>query len=357
MKKTIRHLFIATTLVAAFACKGDYTGQDTPVPISFSASAGNMQISSKAGAVLKEPADFLSDGSFALYGTWTVSNGTSANVFTRQTVTRTLVGSEYKWTYSPLRYWQKSGVYHFRAIYPISANTSSAISNGTTIVAEYSMMTEDYDLMVANSEPRDMTTNDHSVVPLNFRHALTAVSFVFQKGTRGASVGYHLDSFELNHLVSVGTLVFSSTAQNASLDNQWWTAEQLRPASLYHWDRANPGEIPVPVSYNSFGSTVSGTTWPEWHCVLPQAISTYEDEKPSVTFSTTIKTGGTYSEPAFTTILLPETYKENNVTKPVVWEAGKKYVYYIQIQPGGATIDVEILPWDEFKVSTGDLNF
>ena len=84
------------------------------------------------------------------------------------------------------------------------------------------MSTHDYDLMVANSDARNLTlTHNTAPVPLNFRHACAAVSFVFQKGSQASHVDYYIEDFELKYLLSVGSLVFTSTDQSASLDDQW----------------------------------------------------------------------------------------------------------------------------------------
>ena len=353
MIKLSRYILFLTTLAAAISCRPDSSVQDGPVPITFDASESGMEISAKAGAELQGASTFNNEGNtFAVYGTWTVPNGTSANIFTKQTVTRGATN----WTYAPLRYWQKSGSYIFRGVYPITATTTSS-SNGSSLVVNYSMSTEDYDLMVANSSKRDISTGNTDPVPMSFRHALAAVRFIFQKGSQ-TTVDYHLMSFDLQYLLSVGTLVFNSIAQDASLDSQWWVADDFRPASLYPWS----GDIQVPSAYADWPGTGS-PEWEEWHCVLPQKLrNTSTEEKPSVRFSSSIKTGSDYSDPAFTIIELPETYtyidgESVQHTVDAVWEAGKKYTYYIQIQPSGASIKVYATDWDSYKVAVEDLMF
>ena len=202
-----------------------------------------------------------------------------------------------------------------------------------------------------------LSTGNTDPVPMSFRHALAAVRFIFQKGSQ-TTVDYHLMSFDLQYLLSVGTLVFNSIAQDASLDSQWWVADDFRPASLYPWS----GDIQVPSAYANWPGTGS-PEWEEWHCVLPQKLrNTSTEEKPSVRFSSSIKTGSDYSDPAFTIIELPETYtyidgESVQHTVDAVWEAGKKYTYYIQIQPSGASIKVYATDWDSYKVAVEDLMF
>ena len=331
------------------------------MPITFSARGAGMRVdASKAGASLKNPNDFLSADDFAVFGTWTVDNGTSANIFTKQVVSGTWnsTTNQFDCSYSPLRYWQKSGVYSFRAVYPHNVTTTSS-SNAASLVINYSMSTQNYDLMVANSDARNLTlTHNTDPVPLNFRHACAAVSFKFQKGSQASSVNYYIEDFELKYLLSVGSLVFTSTDQDAPIDDQWWVSEDFRSSSLYKWT----GKIPVPASYSNFPG--NGTTWEEWHCVIPQsmAITSWAEGRPQVRFASSIKTGtNTYTTPAYTTIDLPDTYTYTDElgthTEPVVWEAGKKYVYYIQIQPGGADIYVTTTDWDPYKVAVEDLMF
>ncbi|MBR6346908.1 MAG: fimbrillin family protein [Bacteroidales bacterium] len=358
MKSLFRYIFAAAVLLGALSCQRNPlpAAPELPEgpPMLFSAGGSGMHIEGKAGAELQDPTSFQTVGnSFAVYGTWTVSNGTSANVFTKQTVTLTHDSNDGldKWLYSPLRYWQKSGKYQFRAVYPTTAATTSS-SNASSLIVTYSMSTEDYDLMVACSRERDMALNDTTIVDLEFRHACAAIRFLFRKGTQ-ATADYHLKSFELQYILSVGSLVFVSTDDTEPLDGQWWVADDFRPSSIYSWS----GNIQVPALYEDFPG--SGTTWEEWHCVIPQRVynRNSETEVPSVRFSSSILEGSEYTDPAFTTIELPSTYMDGSESKPVYWEAGKMYTYYIQIQPGGAQITVETTDWDSYKVAVEDMIF
>ena len=115
MKIVFRYIFAAAVLLSALSCRrtplpdSPYVdGGGLLVPITFSATGAGMRLdASKAGASLKNPNDFLSAvDSFAVFGTWTVDNGTSANIFTKQAVggTWNSTTNQFDCNYSPLRY-------------------------------------------------------------------------------------------------------------------------------------------------------------------------------------------------------------------------------------------------------------
>ena len=51
---------------------------------------------------------------------------------------------------------------------------------------------------------------------------------------------------------------------------------------------------------------------------------------------------------------LPESYANSD---DVLWEPGKMYTYYIQIQPSTAAITVKVTDWDSYFVGVDDLIF
>ena len=100
--------------------------------------------------------------------------------------------------------------------------------------------------------------------------------------------------------------------------------------------------------------------------MIPQNLNADDNNHPALQFSVQIKQyqedGVTLSytteEPVYTTMLLPVTYQDaNNQTHDFVWEPGKTYTYYVQIQAGQASISVKVSDWDSYYVYVDDLIF
>lgn len=95
---------------------------------------------------------------------------------------------------------------------------------------------------------------------------------------------------------------------------------------------------PVPSSLAAFRG---------WHYVIPQDLNVSDDLNPAVSFTYAIGQMA-ISE----TLNLPVASGNDDIK----WEAGKVYVYSVQIQPE-SKISVSVVDWDSFYVSTGDVIF
>ncbi|MBQ9309303.1 MAG: fimbrillin family protein [Bacteroidales bacterium] len=348
MKKITAILLACTALLAS--CHHGRIAVDAPGDaILFSAGGSGLQVEAKSGSTLLEPGTFLDGDGFLVYGTWSLDEGGSAEIFREQEVTATggydsSIGG-YECEYSPVKYWSKTGSYDFRAVFPSSAARVLSASSGKTIVAGYSMHMEDYDLMVAYAS-RSMNDADATdPVPLIFRHATAAVRFMFCKG-EGVSINYFLNSISVGYIKTVGTFIWGAE-DNSPLDDYWFTAD-YRPDSVLEWEAAAAEDrIPIYQKYSEY-------TGYQWHYVIPQSLADSDSYNPCVTFSVTIDDGA----PVYTTIDLPTTYTdEGGIVRDAEWEAGKLYTYKIQIQPGDAQVVVEVTPWDKYKVAIDNMIF
>ena len=73
---------------------------------------------------------------------------------------------------------------------------------------------------------------------------------------------------------------------------------------------------------------------------------------PSITFTVEVK--WTTTDTITMTVALPTT---NSAGEPMVWQAGKKYIYVVTVQPDTFDIEVRTTEWDEVDATVGDLTF
>lgn len=330
--------YLLIVIAALTGCNGERMPIDSAIRFGVHSEA---QVSTSKVSTVPDDIDYLfTDGNqVGVFGSWTSSEGVTTDVFSRLPLTcEKQADDSFEWVYSPLKFWRKGGVYDFSAVFPYSVNCQYG-SSGNRLVITYSMHADDYDLMVAATE-RDLTSSDDtSPVDLTFRHATAAVRFLFSKGSE--SNEYYIDSFQLQYLHTVGILVYNSGEMTVSN----WNPAEFRSPSVLEWEAGSLDDrIYVPQNYSDF-------TGEKWHFVIPQNLNADDGYHPAVQFSVNVNDGTT---PVYTTLPLPETYANNS---DVLWEPGKMYTYYIQIQPSNASITVKVTPWDSYYVAVDDINF
>lgn len=354
-------------LIALTGCERMDRPESEEGAILFSAGmVGGSSASVKSGAVdhsyPSHESDFIKVGnSVSVYGSWTSPTGATTDIFRGVELTCEETDSElepFRWTYSPLRYWRSEGSYNFGSVYPTNTRVEYGTSGGK-LVATYSMLADDYDLMVASTK-RDMSANGSTAkVPLVFHHACAAVRFLFRKA-EGSEVDYFVDSFELQNLSAVGRLIANWVVTNNPQpgDEEYqinWTPAEARSSGIYAWQAADQSQwIEVPTDYVTNPETP--TEIEQWHFVIPQQLLGDGQTHPALRFSIHV---GNDVTPVYTKLLLPEE-EENPITHdmvPIHWEPGKLYTYKVQIQPSKAYIEVEVQPWDEYYLGVDDISF
>ena len=299
-----------------------------------------------------------------VYGTWTSPERESTDVFSKIPLECKSDGNGgYVWEYSPRQYWRHGGTYDFRAVYPFDVDTQFG-AGGRNMVVSYSMLSENYDLLVAGETRNLSATDDRSPVPFRFQHALSAVRVVFQKGSDDPNRHYYLHSFELQHLHAVGILVYSG----GTVDVASWHPSEYRTETVYPWSVPENVRFDVPKTYDEFKteSALAKYNWEQWHFVIPQALKGADGFNSAIRYSLEVEqyedNGVTLAyrseAPVYTTLPLPLEYKDDeNITREVIWEPGKVYTYYIQIQAGWAFITVKVEPWERYFVYVDDIVF
>jgi len=327
--------------------------------IRFSAApAGVKGDPAPASSLPSYESDLIHEGStISVYGSWTSTAGATTDIFRGVELTCHETGDAlepYAWAYSPLRYWRSQGSYTFGSVYPSYARVEYGTSGGK-LVATYSMLAEDYDLMVASAKRNMDAGGGTGTVPLTFHHACAAVRFLFRKAA-GSESDYFVDSFELQNLSAVGRLVANWVDPGSGAEEYHisWTPAEAKSSGIYKWQATSQADwIEIPTEYVRDAETP--TPIEQWHFVIPQQLLSDGEIHPTLQFSIHV---GNDETPVYTHLYLPEEENPDSPNPvPIKWEPGKMYTYLVQIQPSKAYIEVQVTPWDEYYLGVDDISF
>lgn len=338
-KLTYRTILGAMLLLPMFASCTDTEDLSMPDCIAFgvSADAGGRAATLVGTA---EGEDFR-EKPFAVFGDWkdTQDGPALEEVFDNVSVTYDgKAPAPSGWNYTPVQRWKTNGWYDFRAYWPAS-NPIENTSNAQTLALNYNMQVQNEDLMVAY---KGCPTRSGEV-NLTFRHALAAVAVKFKTETTAYS--FKVKNLFFTSLYYTGTFPYKSK-DDGNIGN-WQYAERSRVDTeditksmrLREWNDEEGREVKAAVD-----------DYPEeFDLFLPQSLEVGERiAPPSMTFTIDIISGDEIIDTATITVALP--------TDPE-WEAGKKYVYEVQIKPDEFDITVRTTEWDEVNVTVGDIYF
>ena len=261
----------------------------------------------------------------------------------------TVHNNNYNWGYDPVKTWQVSGEYDFRAYWPASANVMGTAS-AQNLALEYNMLLENHDMMVAWLHCP--TRNGGNPVDLNFHHTLAAVAVTFQ--SPDTEYEYRLKNLFFTSLNYIGALPYNLTDDTQDVTSSWVYAEGSRgyvdtenimaSERLREWSSAQGRVIPV-----------SAQDYPlEFDLMLPQSLKVPQGvASPSITFTVQMK-NSSQQEDITMTVSLPST---NSAGNEMIWRAGKKYIYEITVLPDKFDVVVKTTEWDEVLGSVGDIIF
>ena len=231
--------------------------------------------------------------------------------------------------------WLRSDYYRFRAFYPYSLidNVNSS-SNAEILALDYSLMTDDADLMVAYAT-RYPAQDGVDAVDLNFQHALSALRFEVKKDENSTETGHEkVMEFYLTGLFQTGGLIYTASDASALAGAQsltWIPSVSDYDTPVHHWVAASE------LDYKKM--TTSGVSvYDDDGFVFAIPVNgKYNGEyivksRPKVYANFRTDKGGTVLH----TALLPEA---------VCWEPGKKYIYTITVKQATVTVNVTIKPW------------
>lgn len=268
------------------------------------------------------------------------------------------------WTYSPLRFWDRTNdYYHFYGI-SIDAGgdlgdilASHNVTAGTFASKSLTWAGNDNDILVADSV-KVLKAHYGEQVALNFRH----ISALFDlKVRKGAGIGddgvVKVTSISLENIGKIGT--FSVTGYDATTDSAVVSWGALTAGT---YTGANGVKNTVDTDIIS-GTTAVTTTGDQYLInnlvVIPQDFAA-DAQRLKITYTITTGTGvneqtNTFTDKTYDLILFDKTdYDSNNGTNPDVqnanprvtgWAAGVHYTYIITIDAEAIKFTANMEPW------------
>lgn len=349
----IRH-FILSLLVPALLCscgKETVPGrQDGEMPIGF---APTVTVGTKA-VKPDDPTVLIAEGNkAAIFGDRVLNLGLPSETSERILNNRELIcdavpdpatpGLLYSsvWSYSPLEYWEDTGDYFFAGVFPhgIGEMTrDNAFLNVTYLAGNNA------DLMVARAYRN--VGEGKAPVNLSFKHATSAVRFLFGKASDAPADNYSLTSFKLESLVAGGTLkvqmrltdpssnpiTLSNWKPGTTSDLASWTAvteDQRKPVP-------HPADADDPDGYLEMG----------WYYMVPQTLTALSQVRFSVAYND--------ETPVETVLSISD---RDGLVGLDDWQPNCVYNYYITLTQSGLDLTVKAIPWDEVQVITDEITF
>lgn len=340
-------LSVVPLLTLVCSCSRNEAVDDLGDVIAFSIGAQDAIESRSTGSNLITNDNLKKDGSeIAVYGYHGGASDYSGKTPVFETDGAKLVYfnvSKSKWDYdytvgTDKVKWIRSDYYRFRAFYPYSLLSKvNPSSNAEILALDYSLMTDDDDLMVAYAT-RFPAKDGVGSVELKFKHALSALKFVVKKENSNDEEKIDeekIKEFYLTGLYKAGGLIYKSSDDKILYGDQtlnWIVNPNLSDddTPVHHWKTDNENEYRTIVPD---GVTVYGKDG----FVFAIPMNGEDENGPIVKKLPKIKAhfrtdkGGSvlHSAP------LPE----------ITWEPGKKYIYTITVKKATVTVNVTIKPW------------
>lgn len=342
-----RIIRIAATAVGALLLVGCQKQDDLASRLNdISFEAGSLLLKDDAATktgTIKEGTSFSNNNQIAVFGyhsgkdNWPFEGTAVRYEYNPPTINH--------WTYSPGKSWDwtllQTDYYDFIGVYPhnkITGNSKSATTNVTTVDIPYDPTTEQYDLMVAGTRRRISEANPIAPVPLQFRHLLCAVKVkVTNKMDAGAKpftlTSYHFKNLQYTsgtaHLV-INNGTFSTSWQSTTS----YTGEKYGESGS--WTLTTGG-----LSHES-----------GYDLLIPQTLNQSSQLVLHCTYKNESDVDVTYN-PALS---LRDILIKNSSSTITKWDAGKVYVYEIEIRIGGGVIvTVSTTDWEDVDAKTPGL--
>ena len=254
------------------------------------------------------------------------------------------------WAYDPVEYWEDTGQYVFTAIFPRSLTLGNGLSldNSTYSISINYSAGSPTDMMVARVS-RDASVST-SPVNLSFKHATSAVRFLFGKSSDD---DFKLTSFQLENVAATGTFSIGAriiSDQELTLSSSDW-AYGSPIATLSSW---TADDVEHRIAINRPSATNDPSKCDEytpmgWYYMVPQTLPTTARVRFSVSYN-----GGT---PVETVLSIYNVYDTTNQEYGTTWSPNCVYNYFILLNQSGMNLTVQKTDWEGVQVTTDDITF
>lgn len=360
MKKQL--LFLAAVAALAACSKTDNFKETAEAPIDFS----DVYIEKATKAPFTD-VESLKASSFGVFGSKTKQDNTVDKVFGKSTAEQnggaqvSWNTTSSKWTYSPIRYWDKgASSYHFYAYAPYNSVTTGenrllgSVTWSETTANSFKIEGFKQNTTVANMvdiltdlENQANNTSKQNTVNFSFKHILSNINFLM-------AVSPDLKADENDNPVSVNSITVGAVKMDGSYayvtDAYKWTLAASPTTHTFQATQENSkvfAQRVLKAMKNTTGNTLSEeqisstpTAVPGLENLLfvPQALPTTTGTEYVVEIEYMIGT-----ETSNRTIKLNEFFKLDNNDQKVyasAWESGVKYNYILVIGPTPIEFDV-----------------
>lgn len=350
MHLRFHHIFVFAAVLMTVGCKREPVPVTDGAEISFEACAVQLE-ETKSVASLDHRTGFDLNDEMSVYA-WHSKEATK--VFDNQTVTCPAVYTD-KWTYSPKKKWrwQDDDYYDFLAVTKKVGGVALAPASVTSIAptssspfslsVPYDARTDHYDLMMAGTRRRVTDVDPSAVVPMNFKHMLSAVRVVFYRDA--GSQKFVICSYGFSDLIVAANIIWgwdeTDKVCKVRLDNTEHNHQvQFGETRIEPW--TNPSLF---VDYYDPGF---------YDLLIPQNLDSYDSPSLVVKLRDDVHPDYNLYEPD--PIPLKDINIKNTDTPITAWEPGKVYTYEVHILlNGGVLVNVITTEWDEVEAYTPGL--
>lgn len=370
----MKKLFIlAVAATALVACSRTFDTQKVaPQEIGFGTWTEHL---TKAEARVQGTNDFLAGDTFAVYGyKETTSPAAKVTVFDDDVVTASGSGT-LSWDYDNHRYWDTNyDQYVFFGVSPSSFGTGGTVTPQTgAISTDVTFAGKDSDILIANKTVVEKGTapyfNNFGKVEMVFNHAASLVDIIVKKSPALEDATVEVTEFELQKILSSGTLSVSeyaaSTPFTPTIAIANWTSPST-PATYDYEDCVGTVTLPLTVALDADFPGATASDEPNASAnskvidnlvVMPQTFDTDKDaDSQQIVLTYTITTTDAANNTSTNTYEDKVLYlcdfdniddeDQGGDTSIASWQPGKHYIFFITIDAHEITFSASINNWD-----------
>lgn len=338
-------LILATALVALSACnKEEVVNTDTNLESNEIGFVAVNRKATKANDAIISGTTYGHDNTFKVWG-WQSEGGAFAE-FADDAASNFMTNLTISWTggrdsraeawrnADNYYYWPFTGKISFLAIHPSTVAPSTTGWDATNDKPKATIA--DYTITPASNETTDLmfATNEGSrradALPMVFKHALSQIEVQVKTNEDYSNdVAFDVESVVFHNIDLSGDVAYANDAIS-------WTDNTTQSET---WNYYTTVLEDITDSYQVYGAAKVN---------IPQAASVADDPATTNVIEGTYITVG-YSMEQTGSAKITGTV---NISKPQLWEAGKRYVYTLNFKLNEILFDPTVTDWIEVAVDT-----
>lgn len=353
MKKILYTLLLGTAVMACSKESVEYEAPDTEislVPVTRVAQTkADVTDGAVSGAVMPDNYTLTVSAYYDNdYAENSQVNYTDFNTayFENATFTKENGESSNIWAGSPTKYyWPKNGALIFAAYAAPSASVSMTYTNADAdkfAISNYKQpaieKTEDI-LYSMHTKPKPVTTSSTSAVAMDFKHALTWVTFLFNSTEANA---FKVTSVKVNNAVATGSAELTSTGAA-------WNPTTYDSFEYYSTSSTDDGTV-LPINTNNKTTEIANSA--SHGLLIPVTLQGNGNTTNNVELEVAYKFKKASNSTDYD---VDQVYKANlyDIVEncPTGWEAGTHYIYTLTFGRNEIKVAPTVTEWTENIIS------